>query len=290
MSLGQYRTIRCHYESAEGERTVDVRLTHDGLGHRDWVFDANTQDSLEALPQDQRWHVEQQAIDGWTAAEAAAYDEQGDPLPVRRGAGAPSEAYYAAQGYGRLSLRLPLSTLARLDEAAERLGLSRARTLQSLLGDELTGVAQKSTSAEPVDSSPQRLHHSHMAKGSGGVGKSKGSASVSGAKAAPVAAKVSARDLGSMSLADFAVAVDTALDKVAINNMAPISQVYDSMPNKGSMSLDQFKSKLVDAYRGDHKVDLARNDLGVDRYSSALLNKSETDMSGRKFVFVRKYH
>lgn len=122
-----------------------------------------------------------------------------------------------------------------------------------------------------------------MAKGSGSS-KGKG-ASVSGAVKA---AGGLAGSLANASLDTFSSAVNTTLPGVMVNGMAPITQVHEAMKERTGMSLDQFKQKLVEAYKAD-KIDLARNDLGIDRYSSAVLRASETDMGyGRIFVFVRR--
>ena len=123
-----------------------------------------------------------------------------------------------------------------------------------------------------------------MAKGSGGVGKAGKGATVSGAKAA-VAPAAKGASLANASMDSFADAVNKAADAVKVNSMAPIIQVYEKL--KPDMSLDAFKKRLIDGFRAD-KLDMARNDLGVDRYSSDMLRKSETDMSGRVFVFIRR--
>jgi hypothetical protein len=119
---------------------------------------------------------------------------------------------------------------------------------------------------------------------------------VSGAPVAPTlpkgggtaAALPKGGDLVNASLAAFSSAVNATLPGVMVNGMAPIVQMHEAMQKRTGMSLDQFKTKLVEAYKAD-KIDLARNDLGVDRYSSSMLKQSETDMGyGRIFVFVRR--
>jgi hypothetical protein len=127
-----------------------------------------------------------------------------------------------------------------------------------------------------------------MAKGSGGVGKKSGSVSGAVAKAVAPAAKA-ASSLMTAPIGEFASAVYGALDKVQISNMAPISQVHEALPNKGNMTLDQFKKRLHEGYM-EGKIDLARNDLGVLRYSSKLLNESLLNDRGREYVFVRKMY
>jgi hypothetical protein len=134
VSLGQYRTIRCHYESTEGEQAVDVRLTHDGLGHRDWAWDSSSQDAIDQLPEDQRESVEQQAIDGWMAAEAAEYDEEGRPL-VKRGSGAPTNAYYRSRGQYPLAVRVPQHTLGQLAALAAAEGTSQGAVVARLVAE-----------------------------------------------------------------------------------------------------------------------------------------------------------
>jgi hypothetical protein len=57
--------------------------------------------------------------------------------PVRRGSASPSEAYYAARGYRRLSLRLPGDALDMLDQESERSGYSRAELLEEMIRIEL---------------------------------------------------------------------------------------------------------------------------------------------------------
>ncbi len=62
--------------------------------------------------------------------------------PVKRGPGRRradghahnSEAAYAAKGLGRLSLRLPLTSLALLDRIAAGMGCGRAAAIVVLLG------------------------------------------------------------------------------------------------------------------------------------------------------------
>ncbi len=124
-----------------------------------------------------------------------------------------------------------------------------------------------------------------MAKGSGGVGKKSGS--VSGVAKAAVKAAPAAASLMSAPIGTFADAVHAALRTIGPGSMAPISDVYDAMKNKGNMTLDQFKGRLHEGYMAD-KIDLARNDLGVTRYSSALLRKSLLNDRGREYVFVRR--
>ena len=175
---------------------------------------------------------------------------------------------------------------ALLDELAEH-----ARERGESTGEALTRIVLFELG---IDSAAERLHHlttgqkgtRAMAKGSGGVGKKSGSVSGSVAKAAPApVAKAAGIDLAAAPLGEFASAVAAAADKVKINSMAPIAQVHAEL--KTDMPLADFKRKLIKAFQDD-KIDLARNDLGVDRFSSDLLRRSEADMSGRVFVFIRR--
>ncbi len=58
--------------------------------------------------------------------------------PARGGSGsAPSEAYYAARGYGRISLRLPQAVIDLLGAESESSGYSRADLVEEMIRIEL---------------------------------------------------------------------------------------------------------------------------------------------------------
>jgi hypothetical protein len=56
----------------------------------------------------------------------------------QRGTSAPSEEYYAARGYGRLSLRMPATTLADLGRLAKKRGMSRTEIVGHLISSVAT--------------------------------------------------------------------------------------------------------------------------------------------------------
>lgn len=120
-----------------------------------------------------------------------------------------------------------------------------------------------------------------MAKGSGGVGKSAGKASVGGG----AAAKAPAKTLATASLAEFGAAV-TAQAKTLPKErgLVPISQVYGTMAERTGMTLPEFKARLVEAFRAD-KVDLARQEL-LTEYSPARMKSSEVKIGSQSFFFV----
>lgn len=123
-----------------------------------------------------------------------------------------------------------------------------------------------------------------MAKGSGGVGKKSGS--VSGAKAA---VKATAGGLMSAPMSEFVSSVYGAWDKIQINNGAPISKVFEALPKKGNMTLDQFKKRLHEGFMDD-KISLGRNELETGRYTTQTLRDSLLNDRGREYVFIRKLY
>lgn len=124
------RTITCHYEDATGEHEIAVSLWRDGLGHRDWVIETDLSD----VPADERESVEQQAIDGWMAADNKAHGVDPRERPKRRG---------GPSGQNQLSevkLRAEDDEIDRWTEAASKLGIDRNSFLRRAANELSDGV------------------------------------------------------------------------------------------------------------------------------------------------------
>lgn len=118
-----------------------------------------------------------------------------------------------------------------------------------------------------------------MAKGSGGVGKGKGT-SVSGGRA-PAAAPAG---MLSASVGEFADSVNSWAK--SMGPLTAVSELYDAHSSKLGMSMQQFKDRILQAYRAD-KLELVRDERQLNPSPPAVLKASVINYGGKELTHIR---